>query len=120
MTLTVTDDAGATDSQSQDVSVSSSTTFAVDSISPNSVAAGSSVDVTITGSGFEGGATVALENGNGPAPTVSNTTVVDGTEITATISTKSGGPKRDRLWDVRVTNPDGTSDVLVDGFTVTP
>ena len=120
VTLTVTDDAGATDSQSQDVSVSSSATFAVDSITPTSVAAGSSVDVTITGSGFEGGATVALENGNGPTPSVSNTTVVDGTEITATISTKSGGPKRDRLWDVRVTNPDGTSDVLVDGFTVTP
>lgn len=121
VTLTVTDDSNATDSESQEVSVSSSTTtFAVDDITPNSVSAGSSVDVTITGSGFESGADVALENGSGPTPSVSNTTVVDGTEITATISTSSGGPPRDRVWDVRVTNPDGMSDVLVDGFTVTP
>lgn len=121
VTLTVTDDAGATGSESQDVSVSSSTTtLSVDAIDPSSVSAGSSVDVTITGSGFEGGADVALENGSGPAPSVSNVTVVDATEITATISAKSGGPKRDRPWDVRVTNPDGSSDVLVDGFTVTP
>lgn len=121
VTLTVTDDSDATDSESQEVSVSSSTgTLAVSDISPSSVTAGSSVDVTITGSGFESGADVVLENGQGPTPSVSNTAVVDATEITATISTKSGGPNRDRVWDVRVTNPDGTSDVHVDGFTVTP
>jgi PKD repeat protein len=119
VTLTVTNDSSATDSESQYASVSPSTTFAVDSITPNSVSAGSSVDVTITRSGFESGTDVALENGSGPTPSVSNTTVVDGTEITATISTKSGGPPRNRVWDVRVTNPDGTSDVLADGCTVT-
>lgn len=120
VTLTVTDDSNATDSESQDVTVSTSTTLSVDDITPSSVSAGSSVDVTITGSGFESGADVSLENGSGPTPSTSNVTVVDATEISATISTRSGGPPRDRVWDVRVTNPDGTSAVLIDGFTVTP
>lgn len=121
VTLTVTDDDGATDSESQDVSVSTSAQdLSVSEISPNSMAAGSTVDVTITGSGFEDGADVALEDGSGPTPDVSNVNVIDDTEITATITAKSGGPNRDRVWDVHVTNPDGTSDVLADGFTVTP
>ena len=41
-------------------------------------------------------------------------------EITVTVTTKTGGPKRDRLWDVRVNNPDGSYDVLVGGLTITP
>lgn len=121
VTLTVTDDSGATDSQTQDVSVSASTAaLSIDGITPNSVAAGSSVDVEIAGSGFESGAEVALENGQGPTPSVSNVGVVDANTITATISASSGGPPRNRVWDVRVTNPDGASVVLTDGFTVTP
>jgi len=92
----------------------------VTSISPNSVVAGGSVDVTILGSGFQQGASVSLEGGAGPTPKVSNVVVLDSKTITATISTKSGGPPRDRLWDVRVTNPDMSIGVLENGFTVTP
>jgi hypothetical protein len=40
--------------------------------------------------------------------------------ITALITAKDGGPPRNRVWDVRVTNPDGSSGVLTGGFTVTP
>jgi hypothetical protein len=76
--------------------------------------------VTITGTGFAPGATVTFENGNGPSPTVSNITIVNSTTITALVTVKNGGPPRDRVWDVRVTNPGGATAVLAGGFTVTP
>jgi hypothetical protein len=93
----------------------------VGSISPNSMPAGSTINVTISGSGFAAGADVTFENGAGPAPEASGVSVaVDGTSLTATVTAKSGGPPKNRIWDVRVTNPDSSTDVLVDGFTVTP
>ena len=76
------------------------------------------MDVTIEGSGFVSGASVSLSNGSGTTPNVSNVVVVDGNTITATIATKNGGPPRDRLWDVTVTNTDTSSDTLVGGFRV--
>jgi IPT/TIG domain len=91
----------------------------VTSISPNSTPAGISVDVTITGSGFATGASVTFENGSGPAPTAIVTSV-SATQIAATITTRSGGPPRARTWDVRVTNPDGSTGIAPGGFTVTP
>jgi hypothetical protein len=85
----------------------------VDSIAPNTVVAGSVVDVTITGSGFAEGMAVTFENGSGPRPVASNITVVDAITITATVTLKSGGGGSTRVWDLRV-----GSGVLVDGFTV--
>jgi PKD repeat protein len=119
--LTVTDDGGASDSESQDVTVSSSTggDVSVTGIDPSSMQAGTTIDVTISGTGFVDGADVTFENGSGPAPTASNV-VVDANNLTATVTAKSGGPPRDRVWDVRVTNPDGSTGVLAGGFTVKP
>ena len=75
---------------------------------------------TIIGSGFAAGAGVSFENGSGPALAVSNVDVApDGMSLTATLTAKSGGSPRNRVWDVRVTNPDSSSGMLVDGFTVT-
>jgi len=74
-------------------------------------------DVMIGGSGFDPGVSVSMENGAGPTPKISVTEATD-TSITITITIKDGGPPRDRTWDVRVTNPDGSFDVLVNGFTV--
>ena len=84
-----------------------------------------SYNVTVSGSGFAAGADLTFENSSGPTPTASNVQVVDVDndgvlDITATVTLKSGGPPRNRVWDVRVTNSDGSSGVLVDGFTVTP
>jgi len=45
--------------------------------------------------------------------------VVDANTITATFSAKGGGPRGARDWDVRVTNPDGSTGALAGGFTVT-
>jgi len=120
VTLTVSD--GITSSMSttsaevteQPVGVS------VDSIYPNSVTEGNSVNVTISGSGFQAGAVVSLEGGSGPTPAVLDVVVVDSSTITATIQTKNAGPPKNRYWDVRVTNPDSSTGVLASGFTVIP
>ena len=94
----------------------------VTGITPNSASRGQTVNVTITGLGFQAGAQVVLASGQGPAPSVSNVVVSDdGTTITATISVPAkGGPPRPRSWDVVVTNIDGSSARCEGCFTVNP
>ena len=87
----------------------------VTGISPDVMSRGSVTAVTITGSGFEPGMVPVFENGSGPSPRVSGVVVHDSSTITATVTSKSGGPQRSSVWDVRV----GTG-VLVGGFTVLP
>jgi glucose/arabinose dehydrogenase len=92
----------------------------VTSINPGAIQAGSTINAVITGSNFSQGAVVTFENGSGPAPTTSGLIVVDSNTISLTLAQRSGGPPRARTWDVRVTNPDGSSGVLVGGFVVMP
>ncbi|HXV64307.1 MAG TPA: hypothetical protein VEK15_26645, partial [Vicinamibacteria bacterium] len=94
----------------------------VTGIQPSTMQAGTRISVMITGSSFVAGAIVSIENGTGgPPPQATNIMVgADGKSLTTTITAKSGGPPRDRVWDVRVTNPDGSSAVLTAGFAVTP
>jgi hypothetical protein len=121
ITAEVTDSGGKTGSASIGITVGTpSEGVTVTSIVPNLMQAGISTSVIINGSGFVDGVEVTFENGNGPAPTTSEVVGIDANTITATVTAKSGGPPRDRVWDVRVTNPDGSSGVLVDGFTVSP
>jgi VCBS repeat-containing protein len=95
--------------------------ISVADIQPNTMQAGTTINVTITGVSFASGANVTLESGTGPAPEATNILVsADGKSLTAAITAKSSGPPRPRVWDVRVTNPDGSSAVLIAGFTVTP
>jgi hypothetical protein len=72
------------------------------SITPNGTGAGTTIPVTITGTGFSAGIAVGFENGTGAAPLVSNVRVVDSTTITATVTIKKGGGKQVRVWDLRV------------------
>ena len=89
-------------------------TVVVSSITPNTALQHSVVPVTIIGSGFAAGMEVSFENGSGTRPVVSNVTVVDSAAITATVTVKNaGGPRSDRVWDVRV-----GSGVLINGFAV--
>ncbi len=118
--LTVTDGGGLQGTDECTVSVTGLDGVTVISVTPDTVQAGGSIDVTITGSGFVDGAVVSFENGSGPAPTASNTVVLDEQTISSTVTAGSGGPPRNRVWDVAVTNPDSSSGVLIDGFTVTP
>jgi len=95
---------------------STGNTVVVSSITPDTAPQGSLIPVTITGSGFAAGMGVSFENGSGARPVASNVTVVDSTTITAMVTVKTGGgPRSDRVWDVRV-----GSDVLPNGFTVQP
>lgn len=93
------------------------------SITPNSMDVGESpLPVTIDGSGFgtdPNDVTVTFQNGSGPTPVASVTSVSD-TTIMATVSVKLRGKKGSVLWEVVVTTSNG-SDVLVDEdrFTVT-
>jgi len=87
----------------------------VSSIWPDSMSAGSTMDVTITGSGFVDGASVTFETGAGVASTA-DATWVNSTTIEAVITAHKNA--KAAVWDVRVTNPDTSSGVLIDGFTV--
>ncbi|RZU32613.1 Ig-like domain-containing protein [Blastococcus saxobsidens] len=117
LTATVVDTAGQQSSDSRSVTVDNVT---VGSVTPSSGKQGTTVQVVITGTGFASGATVDLQNGEGTEPVVSGVSVAsDGTSLTATFTIgKTSGPRKDRPWDIAVINPDGTSAVLVDGFTV--
>ena len=97
----------------QSLGACSSVTIA--SVSPNSAAQGTTVVVTITGTGFTAGMAVGFENGTGPAPVARNVTFVNATTYRATVVVKSGGGKQPRAWDVRV-----GSAVLPRGFTIVP
>ena len=123
LTATATDTVGQRTSHSITVivdNVAEPVILGVTGVAPDSGKQNTTVDVTITGTGFAADATVDLQNGEGTDPAVSAVAVdVDGETITATFTIgKTSGPRRDRPWDVVVTNPDGTSAALVGGFTV--
>jgi hypothetical protein len=116
-----TDDASTPQTGTDSISVTVDNApdpLSVTSISPDSVRAGKSVDVTVKGAGFATGAELTLENGEGPAVTVSNLAVVDSATITATIAADRSVSKGTWPWDVVVTNPSTESATLTDGFTV--
>jgi hypothetical protein len=74
----------------------------------------------VAGSGFAPGAGLSFQDGDGPAPRVRNVTRDSSTQLTAIVEIRAGGPRRDRWWDVRVTNPDGSANVGVDLLRITP
>jgi hypothetical protein len=76
--------------------------------------------MTITGSGFQVGALVAFEGGQGLPQEILAVQVVNPTMIVVTMTTRNDGTSGIQLWDVRVTNPDTSTVVLEDAFTVVP
>ena len=83
------------------------------SISPNSGVQGQSIPVTLTGTNFVAGATIAL---SGAGITVSSTTVVSATQITATFTIAANAATG--AQNVTVTTSGGTSGAQP--FTVNP
>jgi hypothetical protein len=97
------------------------TPLAVTAISPNVVPqAYGTKPFVITGSGFAPGATVSLLNGTGSAPRVVSVSWINAGELRATIEIRAGGPKKNRQWDVVVTNPSGSSATGARLLTITP
>lgn len=82
------------------------------SVVPDSAAWRETVNVTLSGSGFQTGATVDF----GVLITINSATVVSENEINCSITVVRKAVTGAR--DVTVTNPDGQSDTLVAGFTV--
>src|SRR4029077_15915864 len=74
------------------------------SISPNNGVQGQSVPVTLTGTNFIAGATIGLK---GAGITVSNTTVVSTTQITATFTIAANAPTG--AQNITVTTSGGTT-----------
>ena len=110
-----------TDSTTFEVTSPSETggdTVTVTGISEAEIVKGTTIGVTITGSGFLSGASVTFENGCGPSPSASDVSVDSPASISANITAKNGGPPRSCTFDVRVTNGDGSTDVLPNGLTV--
>jgi hypothetical protein len=93
----------------------------VAAIQPNVVAQrAGTVTFIVNGTGFAPGVTLAFEGGDGPAPRVSRVIRESSTQLSVTAQIRSGGPARDRLWDVRVTNPDGSTAVATGLLRITP
>jgi hypothetical protein len=93
----------------------------VTGIQPNVVSRNANTVVfIITGTGFVQGAGVLFENGTGSAPRVIGVTWNGASQLTVNAEIRTGGPQRERIWDVRVTNPDGGTGVGVALLRITP
>jgi hypothetical protein len=95
-------------------------TLAIQSINPIGAQANTTVVVTIIGSGFQSGAIVTFEGGQGMPQEVLAVQVLNPNTITVTLNARNDGTFGTQVWDVRVTNPDQSTTVLLDAFTVTP
>lgn len=96
------------------------TELTVTRISPHIARAEATVSAIIMGSGFTHGATVTFENGYGPPPTALGVAANGSSTLLVKITTGRSTPAIATVWDVRVTNPDGSSAVLPEAFTVRP
>jgi len=119
VSLKVTDYEGATNFSSTTATITSQggSDLMISGIVPNFMTKGQIITTSITGDGFQFGATVTF-GGAGFSPTVLNTTFVGGDEITIEVTRDTRGPKNDYIYDVTVTNPNGVSVTLPKAFTV--
>jgi IPT/TIG domain len=92
----------------------------VQSVTPNTAPANTTVVLTVTGSGFQNGAVVAFEGGLGLPQEVVAVQVLNPTTLAVTVNARNDGSQGNQIWDIRVTNPDTSTAVLLDAFTVTP
>jgi hypothetical protein len=87
----------------------------IHAISPDRVGAGQSAQLTVTGRGFDAGATLEL-SGPSPVPQVSNINVLSKTTIQCDVAVPTGHPGGN--YDLIIDLPSGTSAVKLKGFKV--
>jgi len=92
----------------------------IQSVTPNTAIADTTAVLTITGTGFQTGAGVSFEGGQGLPQEVVSVQVVNPNTISVTVTARNDGSLGAQVWDIRVTNPDTSSAVLLDAFTVEP
>jgi hypothetical protein len=112
VTVTCPQDASITATSSYTQSVSS---FLVSGITPDTGVAGEVVSATISGLGFQPGATARLTKPGQASISGTGVTVVSATEITCSFNLTGAA---EGAWDVVVKNPDGASAQLYAGFMV--
>ncbi len=101
------------------IATTASPEVTLQNIAPNSAQAETTLSVVITGSGFQTGAMVTFEGGGGLPQEIKDVQVLNPTTIMFTLTAHNDGTSA-QVWDVRVTNPDTSTAVLVDAFTVNP
>ena len=74
-------------------------------------------ETTVTGTGFQAGASVSLAQGSDTIP-AKGVNVVDSTKITCIFDLRQTAQAG--KWDVVVTNPDGQTGTLPEGFEIQP
>jgi hypothetical protein len=89
------------------------------SVTPNTAPANTTVNVTLSGTAFANGAIVSFEGGQGTAPQVTGTQVVNANTIVITVNAAVDAGATTQVWDIRATNPNNTFAVLSNAFTVT-
>ena len=92
----------------------------IQGVTPNSAQADTTAVLNIVGSGFQNGAVVTFEGGSGGAQEITSTQVVTANLIVVNMTARNDGSAGTQVWDIRVTNPNGSSAVLTDAFTVYP
>lgn len=92
----------------------------IQSVDPNSAQANTTMTLIIFGSGFQEGALVTFEGGLGLPQEIVAVQVVNSTMLVVTMITRSDGTSGIQVWGIRVTNPDNSTTVLLDAFTVIP
>ncbi|MCD6506085.1 IPT/TIG domain-containing protein [Candidatus Poribacteria bacterium] len=109
--ITLTNPDGQSDTGIGLFSVGSELT--VSSISPSSASPGTTLDVTITGTGFQSNSSASF----GSDITVNSISYISSTQIKVNITISPSASQGSR--DVSVSNPGGATATLQDGFTVT-
>jgi cell division septation protein DedD len=102
------------------VTATATTQLTIQGIDPTVAQANTTVTMTIVGSGFQTGAVVAFEGGQGAPQEILAVQVVNPTTIVITMTAHNDGAQGAQVWDVRVTNPDNSTVVLAEAFTVVP
>ncbi len=116
------DDEAANDSGTLAITVSEIPLprVSVSYVAPRSLWAGRQSSLVVRGEGFADGLTVSFEGGAGAAPTVTGIRVLNPGSLLARVTVASESAAELTIWSVRVTNPDGSSGVLHDAFTIQP
>lgn len=102
------------------VADAASPSMTIASVMPRIIRLGMPGSIVIRGAGFADGAKVCFERGEGPPPTATSTRVISPNSMMARVTIADDMVSIPAVWDVRVTNPDGSSAVLREGLAVQP